>query len=326
MPLALAASSSIRDFGTARDDERGGRGRRACGTSGSALEISSAARSKACYLRAILRKVEAIDALIDAAFAIEDETGMCASGIARRSVGTRFDRSQAIGQRALTTETSGLRESGTQRCDDLVQPVSSSRSLDPQGCAPLNDPCRTRRCPVPRVRPVRSAGSTSARISVSSTTGTHARAASSRSRRPVFARCRSRTRLRSSCSSIVSAPVVSAGSCSEVPEPARSIPPPCRRGQTEAFSAHGLERVTLQQCRHGYRSFLDDIEDISEVRADRYQGHSSTHVRRRYIHELDGQIAKDAERIEKYLTGSTGASTGASAIEKEPESSPLSHS
>ena len=89
----------------------------------------------------------------------------------------------------------------------------------------------------------------------------------------------------------------------------------------KAFSKHGLERVTPQQCRHGYRSFLDDIEDISQARSDRYQGHAPTHVRSRYIHEFDGQLAKDAERIEKYLTG---ASTGASEPAEEPEPAPLS--
>jgi len=87
----------------------------------------------------------------------------------------------------------------------------------------------------------------------------------------------------------------------------------------EAWTAAKLARVTLHECRHGYRSFLD-AAGISEARADRYLGHASTSVGRRYTHAIDGQLAEDAKRLEEYLIGAaagkvvslaTGARTGA---------------
>jgi integrase len=79
----------------------------------------------------------------------------------------------------------------------------------------------------------------------------------------------------------------------------------------KCFQTHGLERATLHTCRHAYRSFLDAL-DISEARCDRYLGHASTKVGRRYTHEIEGQLVKDAERLEAYLTG---AFTGADGLE-----------
>ena len=65
----------------------------------------------------------------------------------------------------------------------------------------------------------------------------------------------------------------------------------------DAWKAAKLERVTLHQLRHGYRSFLD-AAGISEARADRYLGHASTSVGRLYTHAIDGQLDEDAKRLE----------------------------
>lgn len=78
----------------------------------------------------------------------------------------------------------------------------------------------------------------------------------------------------------------------------------------------------LHECRHSFSSYLD-AAGISEARADRYMGHSNASVAARYRHQLDGQLAEDAERLEAYLTGAragkvvalTGAIPGAMAAE-----------
>ncbi|HEY8844979.1 MAG TPA: tyrosine-type recombinase/integrase [Gaiellaceae bacterium] len=57
---------------------------------------------------------------------------------------------------------------------------------------------------------------------------------------------------------------------------------------------------TLQQLRHACRSFLGDA-GIPEERCDRYMGHSSSKVGRRYSHALRGQRLEDAARLESYL-------------------------
>ena len=85
----------------------------------------------------------------------------------------------------------------------------------------------------------------------------------------------------------------------------------------EAWSK--LDRVTLHECRHSYSTYLD-AAGISETRADRYMGHSNPSVANRYRHQLEGQLAEDADRLEAYLAGSvagkvvplTGAFRGAS--------------
>jgi integrase len=68
----------------------------------------------------------------------------------------------------------------------------------------------------------------------------------------------------------------------------------------------GIEPIGLHECRHSWISWIDAC-GISEARADRYAGHSSTSVRARYRHALPGQIADDAGRLESYLAG---AATG----------------
>jgi integrase len=91
----------------------------------------------------------------------------------------------------------------------------------------------------------------------------------------------------------------------------------------KAWKAAKLERLTLHQARHGYRSFLEDA-GISEARCDRYMGHSSGKVGRRYIHRIAGQLDADAKQLDAYLVGeaasvvvlrpwraSTGAQNGA---------------
>lgn len=57
---------------------------------------------------------------------------------------------------------------------------------------------------------------------------------------------------------------------------------------------------TLQQLRHACRSFLGDA-GIPEERCDRYMGHSSSKVGRRYSHALRGQRLEDAARLDNYL-------------------------
>ena len=80
-----------------------------------------------------------------------------------------------------------------------------------------------------------------------------------------------------------------------------------------------LERVTPHEGRHSFSSYLD-AAGISETRADRYMGHSNPSVANRYRHQLAGQLAEDAARLDAYLDGAaagrivqliTGAATGA---------------
>jgi hypothetical protein len=77
--------------------------------------------------------------------------------------------------------------------------------------------------------------------------------------------------------------------------------------------------VTPHECRHSYSSYLD-AAGITETRADRYMGHSNPSVAARYRHQLPGQLAEDAARLDEYLSGATagrvvalptGAQTGA---------------
>jgi integrase len=80
-----------------------------------------------------------------------------------------------------------------------------------------------------------------------------------------------------------------------------------------------LKRVTLHECRHSYSTYLD-AAGVSETRADRYMGHSNPSVANRYRHQLEGQLAEDAARLDAYLAGAlagkvvqlpTGAHPGA---------------
>ncbi|HEY8776580.1 MAG TPA: tyrosine-type recombinase/integrase [Gaiellaceae bacterium] len=70
----------------------------------------------------------------------------------------------------------------------------------------------------------------------------------------------------------------------------------------EAWKTAKLERVTLQEARHSYRTWLDHA-GISETRADRYTGHAVGGVRGRYTHLLEAQLAEDAKRLDEYLSG-----------------------
>jgi integrase len=70
----------------------------------------------------------------------------------------------------------------------------------------------------------------------------------------------------------------------------------------EAWKDAKMERVTLQEARHSYRTWLDHA-GISETRADRYAGHAVGGVRGRYTHLLEKQIAEDAKTLDAYLSG-----------------------
>jgi integrase len=74
------------------------------------------------------------------------------------------------------------------------------------------------------------------------------------------------------------------------------------RRADKAWTDAGLERKTMHQFRHSFRSFLDAIPAISETRADRYARHSDTSMRGRYAHSLDGQLVTDAAALDEYLT------------------------
>ncbi len=63
-----------------------------------------------------------------------------------------------------------------------------------------------------------------------------------------------------------------------------------------------LNAIGLHECRHSYSTFLD-AAGISESRADRYMGHSDSRVQATYRHQLAGQLADDAARLDAYLTG-----------------------
>jgi integrase len=72
-----------------------------------------------------------------------------------------------------------------------------------------------------------------------------------------------------------------------------------------AWKAAGLERLTFHDARHTFRSYLDAVPAISEVRADAYMGHASHTLRARYTHTLPGQLAADAAALQAYLDGAT---------------------
>ena len=64
-----------------------------------------------------------------------------------------------------------------------------------------------------------------------------------------------------------------------------------------------LEPIGLHEARHSFSTWLDHA-GISEARADRYMGHANPSVQARYRHQLEGQLAEDASRLEDYLAGS----------------------
>lgn len=86
---------------------------------------------------------------------------------------------------------------------------------------------------------------------------------------------------------------------------------PAQARADKAFTAAELERVTLHELRHAYRSFLGDC-GIPEERADRYLGHSSgraSRIGRSYSHRIAGQLAADAHTLEAYLQGEAASVT-----------------
>src|SRR5204863_9697710 len=77
-----------------------------------------------------------------------------------------------------------------------------------------------------------------------------------------------------------------------------------------------LEPIGFHERRHSYSSFLD-AAGISEVRADRYMGHSNYSMRARYTHALEAQLAEDANRLDEYLTGAaSGRGSSRSLVQK----------
>jgi integrase len=92
------------------------------------------------------------------------------------------------------------------------------------------------------------------------------------------------------------------------------------RGESSAIE---LEPIKLHEARHSYSTFLD-AAGISEARADRYMGHSNPSVSARYRHQLPGQLAEDAERLEAYLNGaSEGKVVALVAVEAPHEARPV---
>jgi integrase len=76
-----------------------------------------------------------------------------------------------------------------------------------------------------------------------------------------------------------------------------------RRGCTcERFKA--LAPIGFHEARHSYSTYLD-AAGISETRADRYMGHANPSVANRYRHQLAGQLADDAARLDEYLRGAS---------------------
>jgi integrase len=67
----------------------------------------------------------------------------------------------------------------------------------------------------------------------------------------------------------------------------------------------GIERVTLHEARHSFRTYLD-YAGVSEARCDRYMGHSDGRVGRRYTHALMSHLSDDAAALDAYLDGVIG--------------------
>jgi integrase len=89
-------------------------------------------------------------------------------------------------------------------------------------------------------------------------------------------------------------------------------PRPVARKATRAWDAaderrvkekrDALVRFTLHECRHSFSTFLDHA-GVSEARADRYMGHSSSAVAGRYRHLLPAQLAEDRKAFDAYFAG-----------------------
>ena len=71
-----------------------------------------------------------------------------------------------------------------------------------------------------------------------------------------------------------------------------------------------LEPIGLHELRHSFVSMMHAAGFSLEQIGD-YVGHSSAYMTDAYRHLLDGHEAAAAERFEQYLSGATGAQTGA---------------
>jgi integrase len=76
------------------------------------------------------------------------------------------------------------------------------------------------------------------------------------------------------------------------------------RAATAAWKEAGLERVTLHQLRHSYRTFLN-YAGVSRFDADIYMGHADESMGARYTHQPPGQLAADAALLDAYLDAAT---------------------
>jgi integrase len=63
-----------------------------------------------------------------------------------------------------------------------------------------------------------------------------------------------------------------------------------------------LDPIGLHEARHSFSTWLDHA-GVSATRADRYMGHANPSVQARYRHQLEGQLAEDAARLEAWLAG-----------------------
>lgn len=66
----------------------------------------------------------------------------------------------------------------------------------------------------------------------------------------------------------------------------------------------GLNRITLHECRHSFRTYLD-YAGVSEIRCDRYLGHSNRSLGARYSHALATQLETDTDAVDAFLDGAT---------------------
>jgi len=78
-----------------------------------------------------------------------------------------------------------------------------------------------------------------------------------------------------------------------------------------------LEPITLHECRHTYVSLMH-AASVPLERIGDYVGHSGTYMTERYRHLVEGQGAKDAAGLDKFLTGAQGGAQGRSEGRKRP--------
>jgi integrase len=81
------------------------------------------------------------------------------------------------------------------------------------------------------------------------------------------------------------------------------VPSPLDRDAADECACDGIDPLAgigFHEARHSYSSFLDAC-GVSETRADRYMGHANYSTRARYTHQLEAQLAEDAQRLDDYL-------------------------